>query len=299
MAKLFEYLDNEIFCHHSLDQDPDPQKFYLHVHERMEIFYLIQGNVNYIVEGNVYTMRPGEVILTDRGEAHRVELHLGQPYERISIQFDYSLLQKIDPEGVLLKPFRQRELGVSNRYPIPGRSRGRFLSAFENFDRDYPDSRKRLHIIGVILAVMGEVCDEFDSLRDDARYAGVDGVARQMIRYINERLFENISLATISQAFFLCESQVSRIFKNATGSSIGEYVRTKRLVAAREKILEGEPATVAYSSCGFRDYSSFYRAYRALFGYSPSETVAPNLTESWQVDDPQTVILGGRMEPKS
>ena len=295
MAKFFEYLDNEIFCHHSLDAEPSPEKFYLHVHERLEIFYLIQGNMNYIVEGNIYPMRPGDVIITDRGEAHKVELYKGQPYERISIQFDMKLLQKIDPNGVLLQPFRQRELGIGNRYPIQGRSRGRFLTAFENFDRDYPESRKRLYIISVILTVMSEICDEFDIASKDAQYNHVDGIAQQMVRYINTRLFENITLDTISKEFFLCESQINRIFKKATGSTIGEYIRTKRLVAAREKILEGEAATTAYSSCGFRDYSSFYRAYRSLFGHSPSETVPPHLTTATdEVFNPHTVELKGK-----
>lgn len=295
MAKLFEYLDNDIFCHHSLDPEPSPEKFYLHVHERLEIFYLIQGNVNYVVEGNIYPMRPGDIIITDRGEAHKVDLGKGQPYERISIQFNTRLLQKIDPEGLLLQPFHQRELGVGNRYPIQGRSRGRFLTAFENFDRDYPEPRKRLYIISVILTVMSEIRDEFEVISQDTQCLQADGVAQQMIRYINARLFENITLSTISQDFFLCESQINRIFKNATGSTIGDYIRTKRLVAAREKILEGEPATVAYSSCGFRDYSSFYRAYRALFGHSPSETVPP--IPSAGVSGPHTVKLKGKGDP--
>lgn len=279
MERLFEYLDNEMFCHHTIDREPDPKRFYVHVHERLEIFYLISGTVNYIVEGSTYQLGPGDIVITNRGEAHKVEIHTGQPYERISIQFDVSLIQQLDPEGMLLRPFQERPLGMLNHYPVAGEPRNRFVPFFERFDRDYPSARKRLHLLAVILAVMSEICDEFDMIREDAQYAHVEGTAQKMIGYINARIFENITLSAISQEFFLCESQISRIFKKATGSSIGEYIRIKRLVAAREKLLEGESAAMAASSCGFRDYSSFYRAYKARFGHSPSETVPPHLAK--------------------
>lgn len=277
MERLFEYLDNEMFCHHTIDREPDPKRFYVHVHERMEIFYLISGTVSYIVEGSAYKLNPKDVVITNRGEAHKVEVSAGQPYERISIQFDVKLLEQIDPDGLLLRPFQERPLGMLNHYPAAGNSQGGFLSAFESFDRDYSNARKRLHLLTVILSVMSQICDEFDAVQDDVQYAHVEGVAQRMIGYINARIFENITLSSISRDFFLCESQISRIFKKATGSSIGEYIRMKRLVAAREKLLEGESAAMAAQSCGFRDYSSFYRAYKARFGYSPSETVPPHL----------------------
>lgn len=293
MERLFEYLDNEMFCHHTIDQEPDPKRFYMHVHERLEIFYLISGTVNYIVEGSTYKLNPGDIVITNSGEAHKVEIHTGQPYERISIQFDASLIQQIDPDGLLLRPFKERPLGMLNHYPVSRCSQNMFIPIFERFDRDYSNTRKRLHIFSVILTVMSEICDEFDTIRDDAQYAHVEGIAQQMISYINARIFENITLSTISQKFFLCESQISRIFKKATGSSIGEYIRIKRLVAAREKLLEGESAAMASSSCGFRDYSSFYRAYKARFGYSPSQTIPPHLAKvseeelGWQTNRPK------------
>ena len=43
----------------------------------------------------------------------------------------------------------------------------------------------------------------------------------------------------------------------------------KRLTAAREKIRSGEAAQYAAESCGFGDYSTFYRAYVKYFGRSP------------------------------
>ena len=43
MPHKFFYKDEELYCHHSLDEKPDPNAFPMHAHEMMEIFYFISG----------------------------------------------------------------------------------------------------------------------------------------------------------------------------------------------------------------------------------------------------------------
>ena len=44
-----------------------------------------------------------------------------------------------------------------------------------------------------------------------------------------------------------------------------------RMQASREAILGGENISQVYERFGFRDYSSFYRAFRREYGMSPKE----------------------------
>ena len=111
-----------------------------------------------------------------------------------------------------------------------------------------------------------------DGLHDRSQtHAPVDGLAGQILAYVNEHLFEDISIQTIADAFYRSPSQVSRIFQQATGNSLWKYVTIKRLMTARALIQQGETAAVAASACGFSEYSTFYRAYKAQFGHSPRE----------------------------
>jgi AraC-like DNA-binding protein len=64
-------------------------------------------------------------------------------------------------------------------------------------------------------------------------------------------------------------SQLERVFKQATHSSVWHYITLKRLAAARERIESGSSATDASLECGFGDYSSFYRAYVKEYGRAP------------------------------
>lgn len=102
-------------------------------------------------------------------------------------------------------------------------------------------------------------------------HAPVEGLAGQILAYVNEHLFEEISIQTIADAFYRSPSQVSRIFQHATGNSLWKYVTIKRLMTARALIQQGEPAAVAAAACGFSEYSTFYRAYKSQFGHSPRE----------------------------
>lgn len=269
---LFNHLDSEIYCHHSVDIEPNPNNFYMHVHEHMELFYLISGDVEYIVEGTSYKLSPGSIILARAGEAHMPVVHAGTPYERISIQFAAHLLKSVDPDGHLIRPLLERSLGQQNLYPTPGHPNDFFMAYFSHFDRPGYDSQKRVHILSILLMVLDEISYQFGQVDDREKYPDAGGISTQLINSINEDLFEDISLSSISRKFFLSESQVNRVFKKATGSSVWEYIRIKRLLAAREKILAGENPSAACFSCGFQDYSTFYRAYKAHFGVSPSKT---------------------------
>ena len=101
------------------------------------------------------------------------------------------------------------------------------------------------------------------------RHTTDTGLPGQLVAYVNEHLFDPISLQTVADHFYRSRSQISRVFQQATGSPLWEYVSIKRLLAARAMIQRGESAGNACLACGFADYSSFFRAYRAQFGHAP------------------------------
>ena len=93
--------------------------------------------------------------------------------------------------------------------------------------------------------------------------------AERIVMYVNRHLFEDISVPSLAKHFYISTSQFSRIFKQATGAAPWEYITKKRLTAAKEMIRSGHTAQSASESCGFKDYSAFYRAYTKHFGYAP------------------------------
>lgn len=266
MPHVFTYRDAELYSHHTVDQTPRPEEFTMHAHEWMEIFYFISGQGSYLVEGTQYPLNPHDILIMRSAEAHRLNISPNRPYERIAIHFSPSLLSSIDPEQQLLRPFLERPLGQLNHYPANQDTSGRLRAAFEAFSFDCVPN-VRLNLLARLLLFLTSLNGMFDptGLPPSPEH----GLQGQLVAFVNEHLFDSISLQTVADHFFRSRSQISRVFLQATGSPFWEYVSIKRLLAARAMIQRGESAGAACTACGFSDYSSFFRAYRAHFGHAP------------------------------
>lgn len=267
MPFLYSYRDTDIYTHHSLTPKPSATDFPMHAHEWLEVLYFVSGKGTYLVEGHQYPLSPGDVFILRPTEMHKLDIDPSQPYERIVIHFSPALLKSLDPDGKLLRPFYDHPLGQQNRYSIEADPNRLLQTAFSNFTfKDISDVR--MNLIGRLILMLTVM----DSMHDRTEtHAPVEGLAGQILAYVNEHLFEGISMQSIADAFYRSPSQIGRIFQQATGNSLWKYVTIKRLMSARELIQRGEPAAVAATACGFSEYSSFYRAYKSHFGHSPRE----------------------------
>ena len=139
-------------------------------------------------------------------------------------------------------------------------------AAFADFDfTSIPDVR--LHLTARLLLFLTTL----DGLQQVGAHLPDPGPQSQLVAYVNEHLFEDISLQSVADHFYRSRSQTARLFQKATGSPLWEYVTLKRLMAARAMIQRGEPAGTACLACGFSDYSAFFRAYRSHFGHVPRQ----------------------------
>ena len=89
--------------------------------------------------------------------------------------------------------------------------------------------------------------------------------------YINAHLTEDLSIDRIADAAFLNRSYLMHLFRDETGYTIGKYVTEKRLYLANHAIEQGVSVTDACYQSGFRNYTTFYQAYRNKYHKSPKQ----------------------------
>lgn len=271
MPILQEYRDRALYFHHTFDVHPKDLDFDLHVHEEYELLYFVSGAASFLVETTTYPLEPHSLLVIREMESHKIQILADKPYERFGIHFWPSLLDDLDPSGRLLTPFRNHPLGQKNLY------------SSDEFDRIHPkdlleamtapglnEKDRRTAILIHLYPLFGQILSAF-SRKKNKDFQGEKSLAVQVVEYINQNLFEELSLEALSEYFFVSSSHLRRQFKQATGSSIWDYILNKRLVAAKNQIRGGKRSTAACQACGFRDYSSFYRAYVKKFGVSPNQ----------------------------
>lgn len=268
-----EHEFGEFFVRHAVDEQPDDKYFFMHVHERCEIFYFVAGRAEYLVEGARYALEPGSLMIMSPLESHRTKILDGSRYERFVLNFSVPAVDVLDPGHFLLKPFFDRPAGRGNLYmpsELPlAQPAGIFHAIFEE---NLNDTERKLRV-STYLYFLLECLLEAYLRRGAAQYRPPESLAEQMVAYVNAHLYQELSVPALAKQFLLSVSQFGKVFKQATGASPWEYITIKRLGAAREKMRAGAKAQDAAEGCGFGDYSAFYRAYVKYFGCSPQNDI--------------------------
>lgn len=267
---LREFTFHNIYVRHAVDYEPEDAYFEMHIHSRCEILYFVAGRVEYLVEGSKYPLEQGSLVIMRPAESHRAKIIKSTLYERYTINFPISVADRIDPERILMKPFLERPLGVGNLY-LPSEFddipiENYFKRIFGCHDKYTTDVEIQLCLMSILDSIRIS-----NRKRNGCVCPAEQTRSMQILKYINEHLFEELSVSMLAERFYVSTSQFNRIFKNATGSSPWEYITLKRLTAVKEKIGSGAQVSKACEECGFHDYSVFYRAYVKYFGCSPKQ----------------------------
>lgn len=241
---------------------PDREQFVMHTHERYEIYCFLEGDADYLVEGTVYSLKSGDILVMKKAEAHSLLINSLCPYERITVHFDADAILG-DRRQQLCDFLDSRPMGKYNRYPASEFKNTNWLYYLNRISgtKDVPLQQMYLTVL------LQELYEAYAQVyrRETAEKESITDV----IGYINDHLTQELSLERICTEFFMSKAQLNRRFKKATGSTVWEYIMTKRLVLARGYLQEGEAPTTVCTRSGFHDYCSFYRAYKAKFGSSP------------------------------
>lgn len=266
MDIINQAVSGQMACTHTLELHPDLKPHIMHVHTHLELLYFLGGKAEWRVEGSVYPLEVGDILIMRPAEAHALVLNPNIPYERICIHFEEeTLLGGLNQH--LLQPFYDRPLGQSNYIHHAQLPQEYIKSCFNRLFSRKENSKNR--IISFLVPILQEIYDVWKNNHQQGQQQYQTSLPVQLINYVNTNLFRISSLKQLESHFYMHQSQINRIFRNYTNSSVWQYILTKRLFAARELMQAGTPPGIASNECGYQDYSAFYRAYKKQFGHSP------------------------------
>ena len=267
MATLFKYQDKDFILSQTLDTEPNPSHFKMHTHTTVEVYAFLRGKAVFHIEGSAYPLEPGDLLIMRPAESHCIEVDTSEPYERRVLNFSPACFQSIDPQNLLMRPVLDRMPGKGNLYrgfEFPDGGCDRY---FQTMMRREGDSR--LNLLAGLIPMLSQLY-RIHTDRADAPQQEPDTPEYRIIFYINQNLGRSITLDDLCDRFFISKSQLCRLFKRSTGTTVGHYITVKRLLKARQLLDAGERPTHVFTRCGFADYSVFYRAYVKHFGCAPT-----------------------------
>jgi AraC-like DNA-binding protein len=99
--------------------------------------------------------------------------------------------------------------------------------------------------------------------------ASTDVIAEQLRAILDDSLAEPITLAVAADRIGAYPTQVARAFTKAFGIPPHAYLLGRRLEAARDRILEGQPLADVAAEVGFTDQAHLTHRFRRYLGVTP------------------------------
>lgn len=240
-------------------------EYALHCHTIFEVYYFIGGQVSYLVEGKRYQPTPHSVLLLAPGTFHGVRVESSQLYERYALHFQKDALTE-QRQKLLLEPFYGQDIYFERADTF-------HLEEYFRSMLECEPSEQQQELLSIRLEGLLSQLVRMHRLGQPSDAAPQSGTIEQIISYLNLSLGEQITLESLSERFFLSKNHLNCLFKQATGTTVHNYLIHKRVAAADEMIRLGTPAAVAAEQCGFGDYSAFFKAYKKIVGISPTSIV--------------------------
>ena len=257
-CEIFNY--GTVSMHHSESEKPSPSSFEKHCHTTYEVLFVLEGVGHYMYEGERYDITSGTVALVLPCKFHYAEPSVNHAYNRYVLNFSgddipseiAEYLEKYGSAVMRVDGERRRRIEE-----IFGR-----LENLCDIETGLRSAMARV-LIGEMLITALNNQPPTDAHEDD-------DLGAMVIKYLNERITSRITLDEIAHDFFVSKSYLCRAFKEYNKISVFGYINNKKVVLARQMIEEGANASVAAYSVGFADYSTFYRAYKRVFGTAPT-----------------------------
>ncbi len=241
-------------------------KFMLHSHSEYEIYMFLEGDSKYLVEENVYTLTPGDMIIIRKGEMHRAYQNSNTKYHRIVFMVSPAFFaEKNCPE--------YEAVFLDNSHTMGNKIGSELVHSSGLYDAIMRMKKYSEDFTSVSTPVTDSIMVEIlYILNNISVFTAADfskSPTKDIIAYINSNFTKDISLDFLADQFYLSKYHICHTFKKATGLTVQNYLKQKRLLYARELHSKGMTLSEAAMASGFKDYSSFYRAYTKKYKAMP------------------------------
>ncbi len=279
MSKVYTNIDNynpQILFVIEANCSPEtyfPETYY-HCHDYIELSFIMSGSVDYCVENENYTLKKGQVLISNPGIYHQEffysntrckELHIGLTNFN---SFNNSKKDYIDIGDKNILTFsKYRDDILKTCLEI--------IDEQKNYNSSSPFMLKSL-VMKLLVLLHREINEESPnsdshevSFKSREKKELVEGITK----YLNDHYVQDISLYTLSKNMYLSPVYISKIFKEVMGDSPINYLIQIRLAKSKELLEDSNLSikTIA-KMVGYDDPYYFSKLYKKYYGVSPNKT---------------------------
>lgn len=262
MKQNTSYNQAEVFCSHISTKAPQPNDFYTsHIHNYYEFLFFYDGDADFIVGGSIYHLQKNDLLLIKPNVYHHLRILSSRPYERILLNFQESdLVESLLPVLKTAESFYH----VEQTSPIK-----RIFDNLRDNSTVFTSEEFTLFAKDCLNHIFLNL--KYFSSQTVKEKLTTNSSLESILLYIDENPALPLTISDLSQKFNLSESWIAHSFKKVLGVSPSQYINRKKITYAHSLINMGVSPVQVAETCGYVNYTTFYRQYKKYLGLSPAQ----------------------------
>ena len=234
----------------------DPQSDPLHIHDCVEVFFHLSGQVSFLIEDHLYPVSVGDAVLSRPNEIHMCLFERDAECEHYCLWIDAGNVPQLLSRLCTDAPVRNFTPSAQARIPT-------LLARLEEICSLKNAELERTSCLMELLLLLQK--SSFSS----SESTQMPTELRMILTDINENFARIHSVSELSQIDFISPATLNRWFRKHLQISPREYIESKKLAYACKLLRESASVTDACLRAGFSDCSHFIALFKRKFGETP------------------------------
>ncbi|MBP3633909.1 MAG: AraC family transcriptional regulator [Oscillospiraceae bacterium] len=226
-----------------------------HIHEKLELVYMVRGTSTAYCQGKQYHLRCGDFFLAFPEQVH---------HYTDSADCEARLIIA-DPARLFLDRHIWEKAPVSAVYSCDDPD---LVQLLEIAVRDHLENDDRAVTLPLLSAILEKLLKHYSFSEQQVK----DGMVSQLVRYCSAHFKEPLTIGDVSKALYVSSSHISHTFNEKLKISFPDYINSLRLDEA-VRLLEHSDLSMEQiaEEAGFPTTRTFHRAFRKKYNISPSK----------------------------
>lgn len=238
-------------------------------HNYFELTYVDRGTLMTVVEGKSYELKEKELMIYGPGQYHTQDIPEGCSCSYVTIIFDMETIV-YDAESTHYELLLNKVFGYDKKiYTL--------IKTFVTESTSQIPYMNSLMLCLLQETVIRLLQSEFIGQKNDRPVTGArqhyqDELLEKILAYIDETIYEPLSIAELCQKFSMSRSSLQILFKENMDISPKKYINEMKLEKSRQMICENKYTISEIAlMLGFNSIHYFSRAFTQKYNMAPSE----------------------------
>lgn len=245
-----------------------------HVHDYMELTYIMSGKARYFVDGEMQVLQAGDLLIGNPQVIHRFDIREGEePPVEVYIGVSNFHFQNMPPQSIQL-PNGGHILRCRSELKQELNQLVQTMLSETQVQQSGQYFMIKAYLVQMLLLIFRQICGEKKKENKGCVFESRSKayVVKRIITYMNENYASHISLDQIAKNMYLSSVYISKIFKEEIGESPIKYLIQIRMEKAKELLEDEDCGSIKDVSLaiGYEDVYYFSKLFKKYYGIAPA-----------------------------